>query len=111
MSGTHAEQHSTKFGRPMDQIEQMLDQVTTMAAGEGLAFRFDLNRGGNSFDAHRLPPLARAPAVRVDPGSWAVESGLGRAASGRQCWGTTAATAGTRRKSSLAAASDPEAAV
>jgi predicted DsbA family dithiol-disulfide isomerase len=60
LSGTHAEQLSTKFGRPMDQIEQMLDRVTTMAAGEGLDFRFDLNRGGNTFDAHRLLHLAKA---------------------------------------------------
>jgi predicted DsbA family dithiol-disulfide isomerase len=60
LSGTHAEQLSTKFGRPMDQIEQMLDQVTATAAGEGLDFRFDLNRGGNSFDAHRLLHLAKA---------------------------------------------------
>lgn len=59
-SGTHAEQFSTKAGRPMDQIEQMLDRVTTMAAAEGLDFRFDLNRGGNTFDAHRLLHLAKA---------------------------------------------------
>jgi len=38
----------------------MLDRVTRMAAGEGLDFRFDLNRGGNSFDAHRLLHLAKA---------------------------------------------------
>lgn len=60
LSGTHAEQLSAKFGRPMDQIAEMLDRVTTLAAGEGLAFRFDLNRGGNSFDAHRLLHLAKA---------------------------------------------------
>jgi predicted DsbA family dithiol-disulfide isomerase len=60
LSGTHAEQLSAKFGRPMDEIAQMLDRVTTMAAGEGLDFRFDLNRGGNSFDAHRLLHLAKA---------------------------------------------------
>ena len=66
LRGTHAEQLSTKFGRPVDQIEQMLDQVTTTAAGEGLDFRFDLNRGGNSFDAHRLLHLAKARG-RQDP--------------------------------------------
>jgi predicted DsbA family dithiol-disulfide isomerase len=31
-----------------------------MAAEEGLAFRFDLARGGNTFDAHRLLHLAAA---------------------------------------------------
>jgi predicted DsbA family dithiol-disulfide isomerase len=60
LTGTHADQLSAKFGLPMDEIEQMLDRVTTMAAGEGLDFRFDLNRGGNSFDAHRLLHLAKA---------------------------------------------------
>jgi len=59
LSGTHAEQLSTKFGRPADQIAQMLEHVTATAAGEGLDFRFDLNRGGNSFDAHRLLHLAK----------------------------------------------------
>ena len=60
LRGTHAEQLATKLGRSRDQIEQLLDQVTTTAAGEGLDFRFDLNRGGNSFDAHRLLHLAKA---------------------------------------------------
>jgi predicted DsbA family dithiol-disulfide isomerase len=60
LTGTHAEQLAAKFGRPMAEIEQMLDRVTAMAAGEGLDFRFDLNRGGNSFDAHRLLHLAKA---------------------------------------------------
>ena len=60
LSGTHAEQLSAKFGRPADQIAQMLEHVTAMAAGEGLDFRFDLNHGGNSFDAHRLLHLAKA---------------------------------------------------
>jgi predicted DsbA family dithiol-disulfide isomerase len=35
-----------------------------MAAGEGLDFRFDLNRGGNSFDAHRLLHLAKAHGLQ-----------------------------------------------
>jgi predicted DsbA family dithiol-disulfide isomerase len=66
LSGTHAEQLSAKFGRSPAQIAEMLDRVTTMAAGEGLDFRFDLNRGGNSFDAHRLLHLAKAHGVQDD---------------------------------------------
>jgi predicted DsbA family dithiol-disulfide isomerase len=65
LSGTHAEQLQRKFRRPKEQIDQMLEHVTTLAAGEGLDFRFDLNRGGNSFDAHRLLHLAKAH-VRQD---------------------------------------------
>jgi len=60
LRGTHAEQLQAKFGRSRAEIEAMLDRVTRMAAGEGLDFRFDLNRGGNSFDAHRLLHLAKA---------------------------------------------------
>ena len=33
-------------------------QMTATAAGEGLAFHFDRQRGGNTFDAHRLVHLA-----------------------------------------------------
>jgi predicted DsbA family dithiol-disulfide isomerase len=44
----------------------MLDRVTTMAAAEGLDFRFDVNRGGNSFDAHRLLHLAKARGRQDD---------------------------------------------
>jgi predicted DsbA family dithiol-disulfide isomerase len=60
LRGTHAEQLQAKFGRSGAEIDAMLDRVTRMAAGEGLDFRFDLNRGGNSFDAHRLLHLAKA---------------------------------------------------
>jgi predicted DsbA family dithiol-disulfide isomerase len=66
LRGGHAEQLQAKLGRPRAQIDQMLDRVTTVAAGEGLDFRFDLNRGGNSFDAHRLLHLAKARGLQ-DP--------------------------------------------
>jgi predicted DsbA family dithiol-disulfide isomerase len=38
--------------------EAMHAQMTTLAAAEGLEYRFDLVRPGNSFDAHRLIHLA-----------------------------------------------------
>jgi len=34
--------------------------MTETAAGDGLAFRFDVVRGGNTFDAHRILHLAAA---------------------------------------------------
>ena len=43
----------------------MQDQMTDMAAGEGLDFRFGPARAGNTFDAHRLVHLA-APHGRQD---------------------------------------------
>jgi predicted DsbA family dithiol-disulfide isomerase len=36
----------------------MHQQMTDVAAGEGLAFRFDIARSANTFDAHRLVHLA-----------------------------------------------------
>jgi predicted DsbA family dithiol-disulfide isomerase len=41
------------------QAEQAGEQMTERAAADGLDFRFDLMRGGNTFDAHRLLHLAK----------------------------------------------------
>ncbi|HEX8102857.1 MAG TPA: DsbA family oxidoreductase [Solirubrobacteraceae bacterium] len=49
-----------KYGTSAERAEEMLAQMTETAAGEGLDFRFDRNRGGNTFDAHRLVHLAAA---------------------------------------------------
>src|SRR5919112_2279078 len=38
----------------------MQQRMTDVAAGEGLEFRFDIARAGNTFDAHRLTHLAAA---------------------------------------------------
>jgi predicted DsbA family dithiol-disulfide isomerase len=38
----------------------MQQRVADVAAGEGLDFRFDIARGGNTFDGHRLLHLAAA---------------------------------------------------
>src|SRR3712207_9577990 len=43
-----------KYGMPRERALEMQDQMTQVAAADGLAFRFDLARGGNTFDAHRL---------------------------------------------------------
>jgi predicted DsbA family dithiol-disulfide isomerase len=49
-----------KYGTSREQAEGMHRQMTEVAAGDGLEFRFDLARGGNTFDAHRLLHLAHA---------------------------------------------------
>lgn len=49
---------AAKYGRTREQAAEMLDQMTATAAAEGLTFRFDLARAGNTFDAHRLLHLA-----------------------------------------------------
>ena len=49
-----------KYGTSRAQAEHMQAQMTEVAAGEGLDFRFDRARAGTTFDAHRLLHLAEA---------------------------------------------------
>lgn len=53
-SGTHAEHLARKYGMTVERAQQLNEQMTQTAAGEGLEFRFDRIRAGNTFDAHRL---------------------------------------------------------
>jgi predicted DsbA family dithiol-disulfide isomerase len=55
-----ADHLAAKYGTTREQALAMHAQMTEVAAGEGLGFRFDLARGGNTFDAHRLVHLAAA---------------------------------------------------
>jgi predicted DsbA family dithiol-disulfide isomerase len=56
--GTYAERLATKYGCSVIEAQAMVDNMTATAALEGLDFRFDLARPGNTFDAHRLLHLA-----------------------------------------------------
>ena len=56
--GTAAERLAAKYGMSAERAEALHGEMTERAAGEGLEFRFDLARGGNTFDAHRLIHLA-----------------------------------------------------
>lgn len=47
-----------KFGRSTSEVKQMTAQITALAAQDGLEYRFDLMKSGNSFDAHRLLHLS-----------------------------------------------------
>lgn len=49
---------STKYGIDAEQVQQMQDRVSGLAAEEGLAYRLDLARTARTFDAHRLIHLA-----------------------------------------------------
>jgi predicted DsbA family dithiol-disulfide isomerase len=53
-----------KYGTSRERAQEMQDHMTQVAAGDGLDFRFDLARGGNTFDAHRLIHLAEAHGVQ-----------------------------------------------
>ena len=56
--GPYVLQLAGRYGIPVEQAQSMMDNVTAIAASEGLDFRFDLARRGNTFDAHRLLHLA-----------------------------------------------------
>jgi predicted DsbA family dithiol-disulfide isomerase len=58
--GSHDEQLAAKLGRSVEEIHAMHEQMTAMAAAEGVPFRFDLVRSANTFDAHRLTHLGAA---------------------------------------------------
>ncbi len=55
---TLVEMLSAKYGVSTDQAQAMNQRVSDIAAGEGLAYRLDIARPGNSFDAHRVSHLA-----------------------------------------------------
>lgn len=56
--GDYSEHLARKYGISTDRAQAMIDRVTTAAAEEGLDFRFDIARRGNTFDAHRLLQFA-----------------------------------------------------
>ena len=63
-AGGHVAHLAEKYGRTTEQAQQMVDSVTAAAAAEGLAYRLDIARSGNTFDAHRLLHLAKAQGVQ-----------------------------------------------
>ncbi len=51
---SYAERLARKYGTSVAGAEEMIARMTQTAANEGLEFRFDRIRPGNTFDAHRL---------------------------------------------------------
>ena len=58
--GSSAEHLARKYGTSLEQALAMNARMTEAAAEDGLTFRFDIAKGGNTFDAHRLLHLAAA---------------------------------------------------
>jgi predicted DsbA family dithiol-disulfide isomerase len=54
-----AEHLASKYGTSVEQARAMEQKMTDTAAGDGLDFRFDKLRLGNTFDAHRVVHLAQ----------------------------------------------------
>ena len=60
-SATHLAQ---KYGMSRDEALESQRKLAEVAARDGLDMRFDLARGANTFDAHRLVQLAKAQGVQ-----------------------------------------------
>jgi predicted DsbA family dithiol-disulfide isomerase len=58
--GERAANLAAKYGTTVERAREMEQQMTDVAAADGLEFRFDRARAGNTFDAHRLVHLAAA---------------------------------------------------
>ena len=63
-AGQQTARLAAKYGVSLAEAQQMTDRVTEAAAGEGLDFRLDVARSGNTFDAHRLLHLGLARGVQ-----------------------------------------------
>ena len=57
-TGDRAEHLAAKYGMTVAQAREAEQRLTDVAAAEGLGFRFDIARAGNTFDAHRMIHLA-----------------------------------------------------
>jgi predicted DsbA family dithiol-disulfide isomerase len=62
--GDRAVRLAEKYGSSVEQARAMQQNMTDVAAGDGLVFRFDIAREGSTFDAHRLLHLAQAHGVQ-----------------------------------------------
>jgi predicted DsbA family dithiol-disulfide isomerase len=63
-AGSQAERLAGKYRLTVADAEKKLRDMTALGAGEGLDFRFDRTRSGNTFDAHRLLHLAAERSVQ-----------------------------------------------
>ena len=63
-TGGYAENLAAKYRVPVSEAQRMIDSMTAAAAADGLDFRFDVARPGNTFDAHRLLHLAAERGVQ-----------------------------------------------
>jgi predicted DsbA family dithiol-disulfide isomerase len=57
---SYAERIAKKYGSSVTEADGMITRMTDVAAADGLDFRFDRIRSGNTLDAHRVIHLARA---------------------------------------------------
>jgi predicted DsbA family dithiol-disulfide isomerase len=58
-SESYVQRLATKYGVSTSEAQGMIDTMVGVAAQDGLEFRFDKIRPGNTFDAHRVIHFAR----------------------------------------------------
>ena len=63
--GNLEEALARKYGLSLEQARSMNARVVDAAAGEGLHYRYDIAKRGNTFDAHRLLHLAAAEGLQA----------------------------------------------
>jgi predicted DsbA family dithiol-disulfide isomerase len=66
VEGNATQRLADKYGVPLAQAEAMQQRVIDQAASEGLDFRFDRARPGNTVDAHRLLHLAADRGLQAE---------------------------------------------
>jgi len=64
LSLSYAARLAKKYGSSVREAEARIVQLTETARADGLDFRFDQIRPGNTFDAHRLLHLARERGIQ-----------------------------------------------
>jgi len=65
VDGTLEEGLARKYGLSLEQARAMNARAVDAAAGEGLRYRFDIARRGNTFDAHRVIHLAAVSGLQA----------------------------------------------
>ena len=64
--GDTAENLARKYGISREEAAANHDRIARLGAEEGLDYRFDIARGGNTFDAHRLVHLAAEHGLQAE---------------------------------------------
>lgn len=62
--GSHVERIAKKYGRSLAEAQKMLDDITQVAAKDGLAIDFAQAKRTSTFDAHRVLHLAKERGVQ-----------------------------------------------
>lgn len=60
---SNTERLAKKYGRSVEEMQQMQQNIAQMAAEEGIDFQWQKANSGNSFDAHRIIHLAQSKGL------------------------------------------------